>query len=641
MITKEQINKIIKNISLKEVVSKYIKLEKVGENYRGFSPFNSENHPSFMVSENKKIWKDFSSGKGGNVITFIMYMENLSFFKSIIYLNDKYNLNIFKKNSTIYNNYKYYCYKYNKNLNIKRKIKNINYIYNIYFNKNLDEKKKKYLVNTRKINTKYIKKFNIGGCNNNNNNVSNIINFFKINNIKKKDLFKYNILKKKNDKIINIFNNSIIFPIYNIKKEILGFGARKLSGYIKYINSYESIIFKKSNILYGLNYSYKYIQKYNYCIITEGYIDLISLFKINIKNVVSTLGINISKKQLNIIKKITKNIIIIYDGDKAGNLATLKLIKILLYHSFNIKIFLLKKNYDIDDYINKKYNKHSYKKIKKRILNKCLNFLIFFKKYFKYEKQKKGKKYKIITKILKYINYVNNYIKKYMYINKISKIFNIKKSILLLQLLLINKNNYQNNKSLYNRNINNIYIDTINYKYNFIKNFYKKYILKKKKNIKKIFKNKYIKKKKKCLYYIEKFIIKFIITYNIYYFIYKKHKKKFFYIKNFFKKKKIFFLNNKIRNIYNNIIVKNCKYIFTKFFLLNFINKYLKYKIYNNKNIKYFCNIIYIKYKISILIFKSKNMNIYNKKTLSKIIKIKKKIYKYKQKIIFYENLCK
>ncbi|XBT18459.1 MAG: toprim domain-containing protein [Candidatus Shikimatogenerans sp. Tder] len=410
-----------------------------------------------------------------------MYIKNYSFTKAIYYLDNKYHLNLFKDKYKFYNNYKKYYNLNNKIKKNKKKLKNLNFISNYYFNNNLNNNKIKlnYLIKIRKIPIKLIKKFELGYCDYN----DKLFNFFKKKKYKNKLLLNNGFFIKKEKKIINILNNSITFPIHDIYGSILGFGARKFSGKIKYINSYNNYNFKKSNILYGIFYTYKYIKKHNYCFLTEGYIDLISLYKINIKNVISTLGTNLSQNQVNILKKITKNIIILYDGDKAGILAIKNIIKILLKNSFNIKIFLLKNNYDIDDYIiNKHKNNYTNKLIKKKILKNCINILIFFKKIYKYNKIKNiNLKLLIIIKIIKYINLINNYLLKYLYIKKTSILFNININILMLQLISLNKNVFFEKKSLSYKN--NIYIDIINYKYNYIKNFYKKNIL-------------YIKKKK-------------------------------------------------------------------------------------------------------------------------------------------------
>ncbi|XBT18257.1 MAG: toprim domain-containing protein [Candidatus Shikimatogenerans sp. Tser] len=562
-----------------------------------------------------------------------MYIKNYSFIKSVFYLNDKYNLNLFNNNLLIYKNYKNYCIEYNKFNILKNKIENINFILNCFFNFNLNKKYKKYLIKVRKIPEKLISKFEIGYCDNDN---KKIFNYFNIYNINKKNIINNNILFNNKNKLINLFNNSYTFPIHGKKGIILGFGARKLSGNIKYLNSYENIIFKKKNILYGLFFTHKYIEKYNYCFLTEGYIDLISLYKINIKNVVSTLGINISQEQINILKKITKNIIILYDGDNAGILATKNIINILFKNNFNVKIILLKKNYDIDDYIIKKQKqKYKDKDIKKKILKKCINIFEFYSKIYNYKKNNIYNKY-IIMKILYCINNINNYILKYLYIKKMAKFFKFNKNILLIQLFYLNKKKYFKKKN-FNIIYNNIYIDFINYKYNFIKKFYKIKLLN---NNKIKINNTFFLKKKN--YNLEKNIIIFILKYNILNFIYKKKQKSFKYIKKFFSTKKILFFNKKFKKIYNNIILKNKKYIINDKKLYKFILKYINFNKFSKyKNIKNICYIMYYKYKIFINKLKLKKIKTYNKKKIKKIINIIKKNNIYKNKINLFYTLCK
>ncbi|WXB47323.1 MAG: CHC2 zinc finger domain-containing protein [Candidatus Shikimatogenerans sp. Tmey] len=198
MITKDKVNKIIKLVPLKEVINKYIHLEKVGQSYRGFSPFNNENHPSFMISEKKKIWKDFSSGRFGNVITFLMYIKKYNFIKTIYYLNDKYHLNLFKKQYKYYNNYKKYYQILNKIKIIKEKINNINFILNYHFIKKLNKNKSKlnYLIKTRKIPINLVKKFNLGYCDYNDKSFDILKNQYK-----KKLLFNSGVFIKKKKNI--------------------------------------------------------------------------------------------------------------------------------------------------------------------------------------------------------------------------------------------------------------------------------------------------------------------------------------------------------------------------------------------------------------------------------------------------------
>ncbi|XCC45363.1 MAG: toprim domain-containing protein [Candidatus Shikimatogenerans sp. Ttur] len=507
-----------------------------------------------------------------------MEYKKITFIETINFLIQKYNLNINNNN-------------FNYHYNLDEKILNLNTLCNYFFIKNLKNNKKKikYLIKKRKINKKLIIKFQLGSFDYNTN---KLLLFLKKNNINNNLLFNSGFLIKKKNKIFNIFQNSIIFPIYNKLGYILGFGAKKFNNKIRYINCYENKIFKKKKILYGIYYSQKYIIQYNYCIITEGYIDFISLYRINIKNVIATLGVNITNYQINQIKNLTKNIYIIYDNDYAGINGTKKIIKLLLKNNFNIKIFLLKKNYDIDKYIIKNKKKN----IKKNIKKKSVCFMLYLLKIYKYNIIKNIQiKYFIIKKIIKYINIIDSYICKYFYIKKLSKILKINKFILLKELLKIDKKN-----------------KIIFYKQNF---------------------SNYKKKKKKKKNFLEKYIIKYIIIYSIQYFIFKKNKKEYKYILLFFKNKNIKFFNKKYKYIYKKIINKNKIYniIYKKKILNFFIKKYfIKNKI--NKifilNIKKILNIIYNKYKIFILNKKIKKIyNIYNKKNIKKIyILIKKKI---------------
>ncbi|WGH26713.1 MAG: toprim domain-containing protein [Candidatus Shikimatogenerans bostrichidophilus] len=488
------------------------------------------------------------------------------------------------------------------------------------------------------FNEKIIKKFLIGYSSSYN----ELYNFFlknKFFKIKKKIILKSGLFIIKNNKILDFFRNRIMFPIKNLKGEIVGFGARTLNTYIlynKYINTPNNLIYNKSKILYGLFEAKKYIIKYNFCYIVEGYTDLILLHQYNIKNVLSISGTSISKYQVEIIKNYTKNIIFLYDGDKAGIDASFRNINIFLNYNFNIRFYLFKKNEDPNYFLRKNGNK--IKNINIFFKKNSINFIDLKIKFFKNKFNDQFKKYLLIKDIILNIYNISNKIIKIIYLQYLSRKFRIKIKYIYKELNKLKKKedknkkkkfisniNYVNNKNkiyLKNKNYfflnqNNNYInDNINI-YDPIKNI-EKILIKKIISLKK-FINKFLifkfKNKKKFID-INKIIINILINikkYNI--FFNKKNKK----IIDYFKKKTKKFKKNYVRK---NIIIntKKKKKISNKIISSYFKSIILKYKYFLlSNNIEKYSNLIKQK--------KSKN----KKKNLMKIfflLKKKKKIEK-------------
>ncbi|WGH26073.1 MAG: DNA primase [Candidatus Shikimatogenerans bostrichidophilus] len=591
---------ILNKLRIEKIIGKFVKIKKYGSNYKGFSPFTKENNPSFMISPEKKIWKDFSSGKGGNLINFFVEYMKINYYESINFIFNKF----------INNNFNFII-KYNYKDNI---IKLNEYAKNFYI-KNLNKHKniKKFLFKKKGFNDYIIKKFSIGYSKNYNDLIKYFINK-KINKnlIIDSCLF---IIKKKI--IIDRFINRIIFPIKDIYGNTIGFGGRIINDftnkYSKYINSPNNILYNKSKVLYGLFEAKKYIIKYDFCYITEGYTDVISLYQNNIKNVISTTGTNITEYHIKIIKKYTNNVILLYDGDKAGIKASIKNIDIFLKNNINIKFFLFYNNYDPNTFILKNKKK---KNLNKYFKKKSLNFIQFKIKIFNIYnyniKNNLFNKYKLIKSIINNISNISNNIIKEIYLQKISNIFNLKKIYL-----------YKEIENIKNKNKYIIY----NNKNNFLIKKKKKYIYNN--NIIKYIENYFIKK----ILILKKFInFKLIIKYK--------------------KKINLININNIIKKIFKEI--KKYNFIFKKknLIILKNIKKKLKNNIYKkkiinkkkikNKYILNFFKIIILKYKYYFILDKIKkyeNIIKFNKKDKKKnllkiffLIKIKNKI---EQKLYF------
>ncbi|WP_185872467.1 DNA primase [Blattabacterium cuenoti] len=440
MISKETIKKILSISCIEDIIGDFVELKKSGLNYRGLSPFSHERTPSFIVSPIKKIWKDFSSGKGGNIITFLMEHEHFTYVESLNYLAKKYNIKI----DYIEKFYKINHEKHEKLYLIQDYAKKF-FINQLFFTKEGQKNGFNYLIQKRGFNMKIIHKFELGYA-------PLSWSFFTKKALEKgfqiRDLKKsgFTISKKKYcNNFFDCFRQRVMFPIHNLSGRVIGFGGRNIdSSYssscysTKYINSSESDIFQKSKILYGLFQAKKNILKENLCYLVEGYTDVLSLHQSGIKNVVSSSGISLTVDQILLIKKFTKNIILFYDGDRSGIKASLRVINMILEQGMNLRILFISKGEDPDS-ISKKY---SISQLKDFLSKNIYNFVSFKKKiYGKFHQEDPIKKSFFILNILNSISKISNILQKELYLQEASKILQIRQEILIHELEKISKKN--------------------------------------------------------------------------------------------------------------------------------------------------------------------------------------------------------
>ncbi len=329
-----------------DVVSGYVLLKKTGTSYKGKCPFHIEKTPSFSVSPEKQLYHCFGCGAGGNVISFIMNIENLGFIDALKLLADRAGIILPDRNTDLsYENLQY-------------KKKQIQYCIHKdaakYFYNNLknNESVLRYL-NSRGISSNTIVKFGLGYALED---WEGLYQFLLNKNYSKEDISKSGLVipkKTQDSEYYDRFRNRLIFPVFNLTNKIIAFGGRVLDKTLpKYINSPETIIFSKGNNLYGLNKAKNNI-KDGQIIIAEGYMDVISLYEHGLDNVVASLGTALTKEQGKILSRYAEEIILAYDGDDAGRQATLRAIEVLIPFECKIKVLILPKGMDPDDYINK------------------------------------------------------------------------------------------------------------------------------------------------------------------------------------------------------------------------------------------------------------------------------------------------
>lgn len=332
-------------VNIVDVISEYLPVEQKGKNYFAICPFHDDHNPSMSISPEKQIYTCFVCGASGNVFNFVANYEKVSFVSAVKKVAQKIGINLdinvkddYKPKDTKYD-------KYYKMFDITNKYYQNN-IKSVYGKKAIE-----YLHN-RKINDDIINEFEIG-LSMNDNNVSKLLEKkgYDVN-----ELIDIGLCGKKDNFIYDIFRNRIMFPLYNLDGKPVGFSGRIYNGEkdSKYVNSKESIIFKKGNLLYNYHRALTHAREKHQIIVVEGFMDVIRLYTIGIKNVVATMGTAITKEHANLLMKLSKNIVLCFDGDKAGEKATISALDALEKIGITPKIIRLEDDLDPDDYIIKK-----------------------------------------------------------------------------------------------------------------------------------------------------------------------------------------------------------------------------------------------------------------------------------------------
>ena len=376
-ITNEMINEIRNKLDIVEVISKYVPLTQRGKNYFGVCPFHDDHSPSMSVSKEKQIYTCFSCGATGNVFTFVENYDHIGFYDAVRLLGNSigYNLGTAKvsknKNEELYKIYDYACKFYQNNLNTA-------------LGKNAND----YLEN-RQIDKDTIKKFKIGLSLQN----KSLTDFLLSKNISLQKLVDLGI---SNELGKDLFINRIMFPLYDLEGNIVAFSGRiyNTKDSSKYINTKETAIFKKGNILYNYHNAKELLKKNDSIIVMEGFMDVIRANTVGITNCIATMGTALTKQNATLLKKMANNIILCFDGDKAGEEATVSAITIFKDLDVTPKVVRLEEDLDPDEYI----LKYGADKFKGKINNpeSSIEFLM--------DQHKKNKNLNDIEDITKYID---------------------------------------------------------------------------------------------------------------------------------------------------------------------------------------------------------------------------------------------
>ncbi len=442
LISQRSIEQVFETARVEEVIGDFVQLKKAGSNFKGLSPFSDERSPSFMVSPVKQIWKDFSSGKGGNVVTFLMEHEHFTYPEAIKYLAKKYNIEI--EETQLTNEQKEVA-------NERESLYLVNDFANSYFQKvmfNTDQGQAIGLsyFKERGFTNEIIKTFNLG---------YSLDDWQAFTDEALKKGYQLEFLEKtgltivKDDKKFDRFKGRVMFPILSMSGRVLGFGGRILKTdkkAAKYLNSPESEVYHKSKVLYGLYHAKQSIAKEDNCYLVEGYTDVIQFYQTGIKNVVASSGTALTPEQIRLVNRLTKNITVLFDGDAAGIRASLRGIDLILEQGMNVKVCTFPEGEDPDSFA----KKNTLEELTTYLEHNAKDFIQFKASLLIQEANNDPiKKAETIRDIVNSISKIPDQIKKEIYIQECSRIMDISEDVLFSTLAQINKKERQDANNAY------------------------------------------------------------------------------------------------------------------------------------------------------------------------------------------------
>lgn len=413
-ISNEEITEIRKKADIVEVIGSYINLAPQGKNYFGICPFHNDHSPSLSVSREKQIYKCFTCLASGNVFTFVQNYENISFIEAVKKVADKINYKLDIKDKIVNKNSKYY-----ELMDLSNKI----FVNNL--NSNLGLKAKEYLINERHLSEEAIKEFNIGLALNDN----NLNKLLSSKGYSDKDIIEMSLANKTDNGLLDMFRNRITFPICNHEGKIIAYSARiyQNEDTSKYINSKESVIFKKGYTFYNYDKCRLEALKSKSVILVEGQMDAIRVYTSGFKNVIASMGTAITSNHISLLKKLNAKVILMMDNDNAGEKSTILNGEELIKNNIEVSVVRLTGEKDPDSFILKNGADAFRDALKGEI-----SFFDFKLRYLKKDKNlnKADELAEYINKIIDELNKSDDDILKSVTINKIAEDYNIDKKIL-------------------------------------------------------------------------------------------------------------------------------------------------------------------------------------------------------------------
>ncbi len=436
MIKKETIDAIFEAARVEEVIGDFVQLKKAGSNYKGLSPFVNEKSPSFMVSPAKQIWKDFSSGKGGNAISFIMEHEHFSYPEALRYLANKYQIEIEETEQTDLEK---------QALNERESLFVVSEFAKKYFHDVLLKTDEGLAIGhsyfkERGFTEETIKKFQLGYSPDQWDAFTNeaLAKGYQL-----EFLEKTGLTIVKDDKKFDRFKGRVMFPIESMSGRVLGFGGRILTNdkkAAKYLNSPESDIYHKSKVLYGIFQAKQEIASKDNCYLVEGYTDVIQMHQAGIKNVVASSGTALTPDQIRLINRLTKNITVLFDGDAAGMRASLRGIDLILEAGMNVRVCTFPDGDDPDSFA----RKTPIDELQNYLKDNATDFIRFKANLLMKDAGNDPiKKADVIRDIVVSISKVPDYIQREVYVQQCASIMDISEDVLFSTLAQIGKKELQ------------------------------------------------------------------------------------------------------------------------------------------------------------------------------------------------------
>lgn len=423
MISRTTIDRIFDEVRIEEVVGEFVQLKKAGSSYKGLSPWSNEKTPSFFVSPAKGIFKDFSSGKGGNAVSFLMELESMTYPEALRYLANKYGIEVEETGEPKPDG---------EEVSLRESLALVNHFAFEHFVHNLwevDEGRQVGLsyFRERGFTDATIKKFGLGYAFDENDaflkaateaghNVDHLV--------------KLGLVKEGNYGKYDFFRGRVIFPIRNVSGRTIAFAGRTLKSdnKVKYLNSPESELYEKSRVLYGIYESKRSIVQKDQCLLVEGYTDVISLHQAGVDYAVASSGTSLTEEQIKLIKRYTKHVSVLYDGDSAGVKAAMRGIDLLLSQGMQVKVVLFPDNHDPDSFA----RSVTQDELETYLKEKALNFIDFFAQVLLPEGPGSDpiKKTDALRRLVESLSLINDQIDRSVYVSECSKKLEIAEQVL-------------------------------------------------------------------------------------------------------------------------------------------------------------------------------------------------------------------
>ncbi len=432
MISRTTIDNVFETARVEEVIGDFVQLKKSGSNLKGLSPFTDERSPSFMVSPVKQIWKDFSSGKGGNVVAFLMEHEHFNYPEAIKYLAKKYGIEIEETQQTD---------EQKEQADERESMYLVSEYASKYFQTQMHKTDEGQAVGLsyfkeRGFTSETIKKFDLGYS-------PDEWDAFTKNALG--DGYKLEFLEKtglsivRDEKTFDRFKGRVMFPIQSMSGRVLGFGGRILGNTkkaAKYLNSPESDIYHKSKVLYGIYHAKQSIAKEDNCYLVEGYTDVIQFHQSGIENTVSSSGTALTSEQIRLINRLTKNITVLFDGDAAGTRASMRGIDLILEQGMNVKVCPFPEGEDPDSFA----RSNSEAELEEFLKENSYDFITYKASLLMDEaKNDPVKKADLIRDMVQSIAKIPDNIQKEVYLQECSRIMDISEDVLYATLAQLEK----------------------------------------------------------------------------------------------------------------------------------------------------------------------------------------------------------